>query len=91
MGNEPTVGRRQEQACLPRNKRRMITLKNWKRPSGRPKREIDISSMIFIPGYADANGVSYQQAQPLSKAEIDDLKDYIKKVYAHIGELTLRW
>ena len=81
---------RQEQAYLAAEQKANDYFKELEASFRQAKREIEYIINDFYTRYADANGVSYQQAQRLlSKAEIDDLNDYIKKVYAHMGEFDL--
>ena len=81
---------RQEQAYLAAEQKADAYFKELKASFRQAKREIEYAINDFYTRYADVNGVSYQQAQILlSKAEIGDLNDYIKKVYAHIGEFDL--
>ena len=81
---------RQEQAYLAAEQKADAYFKELKASFRQAKREIEYAINDFYTRYADANGVSYQQAQLLlSKAEIGDLNDYIKKAYAHIGEFDL--
>lgn len=81
---------RQEQAYLAAEQKANDYFKELEASFRQAKREIEYVINDFYTRYADANGVSYQQAQRLlSKAEIGDLNDYIKKVYAHIGEFDL--
>lgn len=81
---------RQEQAYLAAEQKAGKYFKELEASFRQAKREIEYVINDFYTRYADANGVSYQQAQHLlSKAEIGDLNDYIKKVYAHIGEFDL--
>lgn len=81
---------RQEQAYLAAEQKAGAYFKELEASFRQAKREIEYVINDFYTRYSDANGVSYQQAQLLlSKAEIGDLNDYIKKVYAHIGEFDL--
>lgn len=81
---------RQEQAYLAAEQKADAYFKKLEASFRQSKREIEYVINDFYTRYADVNGVSYQQAQILlSKAEIGDLNDYIKKVYAHIGEFDL--
>lgn len=81
---------RQEQKYLAGEKKVVAYYKGLEQSFEQAKREVKSVINDFYVKYADANGVSYADAQKLlSRAEIGDLKDFIAKVNKHMGEYNL--
>lgn len=83
--------KRQEQTYLAGEKKINAYYKELQKAFEQAKKEIQSVINDFYMKYAKENGiVSYADAQLLlSKVEIGDLKDFIAKVYEHMGEYNL--
>jgi len=78
---------RQEKKYLAGEKKVNDYYKDLKKSFEQAKKEIQSVINDFYVRYATENGVSYTDAQKLlDKAEIGELKDFIRKVYENMGK-----